>query len=205
MPISIIIPSNEIVNSQINESAGIERVKLATEIKKINIPLELLRVHDAFQTSIPTSASADDLGLSIGAFGTNAIVVETSDSKAASVTQYARFTYRLPDNYVSGGAISVAAHAGMKTTVSDTTAVIDFQVYAKNDSTGLVGSDLVTTSATTINSLTAAAKEFVVNPSGLVSGDELDIRVSVAITDGATPTAVIGRLMKLYMLVAVKG
>ncbi len=205
MPISIIIPSNEIVNSQINESAGIERVKLATEIKKINIPLELLRVHDAFQTSIPTSASADDLGLSIGAFGTNAIVVETSDSKAASVTQYARFTYRLPDNYVSGGAISVAAHAGMKTTVSDTTAVIDFQVYAKNDSTGLVGSDLVTTSATTINSLTAAAKEFVVNTSGLVSGDELDIRVSVAITDGATPTAVIGRLMKLYMLVAVKG
>ena len=205
MPISIIIPSNEIVNSQINESAGIERVKLATEIKKINIPLELLRVHDAFQTSIPTSASADDLGLSIGAFGTNAIVVETSDSKATSVTQYARFIYRLPDNYVSGGAISVAAHAGMKTTVSDTTAVIDFQVYAKNDSTGLVGSDLVTTSATTINSLTAAAKEFVVNPSGLVSGDELDIRVSVAITDGATPTAVIGRLMKLYMLVAVKG
>jgi hypothetical protein len=205
MAISVIIPSNEIVNAQINSSAGIERGKLALEIKKVNVPLELLRVHDAFQTSLPTSAAADDLGLFIGTFGTDAVVVQSSDSKATSVTQYARFTFRLPDNYVSGGEIRVAAHAGMKTTVSDTTALIDFQVHAKNDATGLVSSDLVTTSATTINSLTAAAQEFSVTPTGLVSGDELDVRVSVAIVDSATATAVIGRIMKLYMLVGVQG
>ena len=81
MPITVIIPSGEIVNSQINSNAGIDRAKLAAEQLKDNIPLELLRVWDAFQTSIPTTASSDDLGLIIGTFGTDAIVVQTSDAK----------------------------------------------------------------------------------------------------------------------------
>jgi hypothetical protein len=205
MPFTIQIPSGEIVNAQISASAGIERTKLAQETLKHNIPLELLRVHDAFQTSLPTTAASDDLGLIIGTFGTDAIVVQTSDSKNLSTTQRARFTFRLPDNYVAGQGISVAAWAGMKTTVASGSATIDFEVYAKNDSTGLVGSDLCTTSATTINSLTAANKEFTVTPTGLNPGDELDIRVTIAITDLGTATAVIGRIMKLYMLLAVKG
>lgn len=205
MAITTTIPANELIGTQINEFAAIERTKLATESKKINIPLELLRVHDAFQTSLPTTAATDDLGLIIGTFGTDAVVVQSSDGKATTITQYGRFLFRLPENYVDGGAISIAAHAGMKTTVSDTTATIDFQAYKKDVATGLVGADLVTTSATTINSLATAAKEFVITPTGLVNGDELDIRVTIAITDGATATAVIGRIMKLYALISVKG
>jgi hypothetical protein len=205
MPITAFIPSGEIVNSQINTLAAIERTKLASESRKANIPLELLRVHDAFQTDLPTTAASDDLGLIIGTFGTDAITVQTSDSKNTSVTQRARFTYRLPVEYVDGQAISVAAWAGMRTTVASSIATIDFEVYKKNDATGLVGSDLVSTAATTINRLTAAAKEFVIDPTGLTHGDELDIRVTIAITDSATPTAVIGRIYKLYMLPTVKG
>ena len=205
MPITVIIPSGEIVNSQINSNAGIDRAKLAAEQLKDNIPLELLRVHDAFQTNLPTTAASDDLGLIIGTFGTDAIVVQTSDAKNTSVTQRARFTYRLPMNYASGQPISVVAWAGMKTTVASSTATVDFEAYKKNDSTGLVGSDLVTTSATTINSLTAADKAFVIDPTGLAAGDELDIRVTIAITDVGTGTAVIGRIMKLYMLPTVRG
>ena len=158
MAITVIIPSGEISNSQINASAAIERSKLAAEQLKDNIPLELLRVHDAFQTDLPTTAASDDLGLIIGTFGTDAIVVQTSDAKNTSVTQRARFLYRLPHNYAAGQSLSVVAWAGMKTTVANGTATVDFEVYKKNDSTGLVGSDLVTTSATTINSLTAADK-----------------------------------------------
>lgn len=205
MPITVIIPSGEIVNSQINSNAGIDRAKLAAEQLKDNIPLELLRVWDAFQTNLPTTASSDDLGLIIGTFGTDAIVVQTSDAKNTSVTQRARFTYRLPMNYASGQPISVVAWAGMKTTVASSTATVDFEAYKKNDSTGLVGSDLVTTSATTINSLTAADKAFVIDPTGLAAGDELDIRVTIAITDVGTGTAVIGRIMKLYTLPTVRG
>lgn len=205
MAITVIIPSGEISNSQINASAAIDRSKLASEQLKDNIPLELLRVHDAFQTNLPTTAASDDLGLIIGTFGTDAIVVQTSDAKNTSVTQRARFTYRLPHNYAAGQAISVVAWAGMKTTVANGTATVDFEAYKKNDSTGLVGSDLVTTSATTINSLTAADEAFVIDPTGLTAGDELDIRVTIAITDTGTGTAVIGRIMKLYMLPTVRG
>ena len=205
MAITVIIPSDEIVNSQINSSAAIERSKLAAETLKYNIPLEMVRVHDALQTALPTTAATDDLGFIIGTFGTDAPVIQTGDAKASTTTQRGRFSFRLPANYVSGGTISVAAWAGMKTTISDATATLDFEVYKKNDSTGLVGSDLVTTSATTINSLTAAEKSFVITPSGLIAGDELDIRATIAITDGSTPTAVIGRIMKLYMLPSVKG
>ena len=205
MAFQIQIPSGEIVNSMLAAGAAVERSKLAQETLKFNIPLELVRVHDAFQTSIPTSASSDDLGLIIGTFATDAIVIQSSDSKNTTVTQRGRFTFALPNNYVAGQAISVAAWAGMKTTISSTTATIDFEAYAKNDSTGLVGSDLVTTSATTINSLTASAKEFTITPTGLNPGDELDVRVTIAITDTGTATAVIGRIMKLYMLLSVKG
>jgi len=205
MPITVLIPSGEIANSQIAASAAIERSKLAAEQLKDNIPLELLRVHDAFQTDLPTTAASDDLGLIIGTFGTDAIVVQTSDLKNTTGTQRARFLYRLPHNYVSGQLISVVAWAGMKTTVANGTATVDFEIYKKNDSTGLVGSDLVSTSATTINSLTAADKAFVIDPTGLAAGDELDVRVTIAITDSGTGTAVIGRIMKLYMLPTVKG
>ena len=205
MPITVLIPSGEIANSQIAASAAIERSKLASEQLKDNIPLELLRIWDAFQTSLPTSASSDDLGKVIGTFGTDAMTIQTSDAKNTSVTQRARFVYRIPMNYVSGQLISVVAWAGMKTTVANGTATIDFEVYKKNDSTGLVGSDLVTTSATSINSLTAADDAFTIDPTGLSAGDELDIRVTIAITDSGTGTAVIGRIMKIYMLPTVKG
>ena len=202
---TVTIPSGSIYNSQVAASAAVERAKLALETLKTNVPLEMLRVHDAFQTNLPTTAASDDLGLIIGTFGTDAVVVQTSDAKATTVTQRARFSFRLPENYQTGEAISFVAFAGMKTTVSDNSATVDFEVYAKNTSTGLVGSDLVTTSATTINSLTAAAKEFAITPTSLVAGDELDVRVTIAITDGATGTAVIGRIMKLYALLSVRG
>lgn len=81
MPITVIIPSGEIINSQVNSNAGIERTKLATEQLKDNIPLELVRVWDAFQTSLPTTAASDDLGLIPGTWATDAIVIQTSDAK----------------------------------------------------------------------------------------------------------------------------
>ena len=205
MPITVLIPSGEIANSQIAASAAVERSKLAAEQLKDNIPLELVRVWDAFQTSLPTTAASDDLALIPGTWATDAITIQTSDAKNTTVTQRARFVYRLPHNYVTGQLVSVVAWAGMRTTVANGTATIDFEAYKKNDSTGGAGSDLVTTSATTINSLTAADKAFTVDPTGLAAGDELDVRVTIAITDSGTGTAVIGRIMKLYMLPTVKG
>lgn len=205
MPLTTNIPADEILDFMINSSADIQRSKLVTEQLKFNIHIEDVRVWDAFQTSLPTTAAADDLAMIPGTWATDAITIQTSDSKNTTVTQRARFLFRVPENYVAGQAISIVSWAGMRTTVASSSATIDFEVYKKNDATGGAGSDLVTTAATTINSLTAAPQAFVITPTGITSGDELDCRVTISITDVGTATAVIGRIMKLYFLCSVKG
>lgn len=199
------IPADSITNNECYSGMALERSKLATETKKFNILPQHCRVFDSFGTVIPTTAASDDLGMIIGTLGTDAVVIQTSDAKASTTTQKTRFHTFVPHNYVTGGAISACAYAGMKTTVSDTTATIDFSAYRKDADTGLVEADSVSTSATTINSLTEAAKVFTITPTNYVAGDEIDVLVTVAITDGATATAVIGRIMKLYMQFDVKG
>ena len=93
----------------------------------------------------------------------------------------------------------------MFTTIADTSATIDFEAYRANDEAG-IGSDLSTTTpATTINSVVLANKDFVITAASLQPGDTLDIRLSLAINDGATVTAVIGLVGAVELLLGVKG
>lgn len=200
-----IIASDSITNTEINSAAAIERSKLARESKKYGIPLELLRVFDAYNSALPSSASSDDLGFINGTAGTTPPTVQTSDSKNTTTTQRARFVAIVPAEYDSGQTLSIVPTAGMKTTVASSSATVDFEVYKKTATTDTVGSDICATSATSINSLTCAEKEFTITPSGLVPGDELDIRMTIAITDSATATAVIGMITKMHLLCSVKG
>lgn len=171
-----------------------------------NIPFESWRVHDAYQTLLPGTSASDDLGLIGGTFGTNTPSVQTYDLKNAGATNVrARFHVRLPQEYVAGETVKLRFKAGMKTTVASASATLDAEAY-KSANDGLVsGSDIVSTSATTINSLTFANVDFVVTPTTLSAGDWLDVRVTIAINDSATATAVIGAIGKASLLVDVKG
>lgn len=197
-------------NAALNEeifAAGtaIPRSKLAEDALQLHaVPITGLRVWDAMHTTLPGTAADDDLALIGGTFGSASPVVRTSDAKATSVTQYARFLFTLPHNFVSAGDVTLRVFAGMNTTVSDTTATVDVQCYEANKSAG-VGSDLCTTSATTINSLTGANKDFSITATGLAAGDVLDVRITIAITDGATATAVIGQIGSIDVLADVRG
>jgi hypothetical protein len=77
----------------------------------------------------------------------------------------------------------------METNPSDGTATVDLQAW-KPDGAGAVGSDLCTTAAQSINSLTAADKDFTIDASGIDPGDKLLCVLSLAVVDGATATAV---------------
>lgn len=170
------------------------------------IPLTSLRVHDAYQTVLPGTAATDDLGLLGTAFGTSAPTVVTSDAKATTVTQYARFEVMLPESYQAGETVVLRAFAGMKTTVSDGTATIDFSAYKKTGDGGITGGDIVSTAATSINgSTTNSARDFNVTASTLSPGDILDVRVAIAITDTATATAVIGEIDYLALACDIRG
>jgi len=170
------------------------------------IPFSNLRIWDAFQTGISTAAS-DDLGLSTGGtWGTNNPYISAGDLKAAgATTRRTRFLFTLPPEYVDGESVRIVATAGMVTTVADTSCTVDFEVYLCAKTTLASGSDLVTTSATTINSTSFAAKNFDLTSAGLSPGDMLDIRISIACTDAATVTAVIPAIAHLALALDIKG
>lgn len=169
-----------------------------------SVPLEALRVWDAKATLPVATAANDDLALVTGTPGTNAPRIQSGDGKATTITRKIGFQFVLPAEYVSGESITLRLLAGMVTTVSDGTATVDANVY-KVGTDGSVGSDLVTTNAQSINDLTAANKDFTITPTGLVAGDILDVVVTIAITDAATGTAVIGQINKIQMLLDIKG
>lgn len=167
----------------------------------LRVPLESVRVWDDLRSYLPAAAASDDLGFLGGAFGTNSPVIRSSDAKATTITQRLRFQVRMPDDYTAGQPVFLRFLAGMNTTVANGTATIDAEAHESNG-TGGIGADLVTTSAISINSLTAANRDFAVTASGLSPGDTLDVRVTIAITDSATGTAVIGQIGEIGLIYA---
>ena len=143
--------------------------------------------------ALPTAGTADDLGFYQGTHGSAFPYVGTGDFKATSITRKARFTFTLPPEYVSDGAVFIRFRAGMVTTVAGTSCTIDAEAFKASTTAGATvsGSDLITTTATTINSLTWANIDFSVTQTGLVAGDELDVLITIAGVDAATATAVI--------------
>lgn len=201
----VYIPDNSVGNDQFYSDDPLAISNIAQRaLAEYPISLIDARVHDAPLSVLAAAATADDLGIAVGTFGTNAISLLSSDGASTTVTQYARFpTVKLPPNYETGESVKIRVHVDMAT-VSDTTATVDVQAYKSNENAG-VGSDLVTTSATSCNSTTESDKDFGINASGLVAGDELDVRIAVAITDSATPSGVTVTIGKVSLLCDTRG
>ena len=164
-----------------------------------------LRVWDAFHTNLPGTAAADDLALIGTTFGSTAPVITAGDCKALGATsRYARFMVELPECYEAGETVTLSLSAGMVTTVASSSCTVDVECYKIDKITG-IGSDLCTTSATTINSLVFAAKVFTITPSGLTAGDVLDVRLTIACNDAATGTAVTPTIAGIDLLCDIRG
>lgn len=171
---------------------GLDRTDLIQEELTVH-PISNLewRIHDAIQTLLTTPA-IDDLGIVSGTLGTNTPYLTAGDLKASTTTRRARQVRAVPANYVAGQTLQIRVACGMLTTVSDTTATIDIEAWKVDRDTTAGSADLCTTAAQSMNSLTFAEKVFVIDGSGLSPGDELDVRISIAVVDGATATAVTG-------------
>lgn len=163
------------------------------------------RIYDTGQPLSATPASTA-LGLIAGAYATSNLYLSAGDLKAAGgTTRRARILATLPPEYVDGQTIVIRLSAGMKTTVADTSCLIAVEAYKVGRDTNVSGSNVVTTSAQSINSLTFADKTFAVDPSTLSAGDQLDIRVSITCTDAATLTAVIAAIAAMDLLLDIQG
>lgn len=205
-----IIPSDLIVNGNAYLAGTLQRQVLRSELaieesKVYPVPWEAWRVWDAFQTNLPGTSASDDLGLYGGTVGTNCPAIKSYDVKSAgAITLKARAAVMLPAEYQAGQSLKIRASAGMVTTLSDGAATIDFSAY-KSDRQGGAGSDLVSTPATSIKSLTLSDKDFVLTATSLSAGDWLDILMTMAITDAAGATAVIGIVGAVELVMSIKG
>jgi hypothetical protein len=176
------------------------------ELKTFPIPLTSFRVFDALHTPLPGAGATDDLGLVGGTFGAATPSLRTEDLKTAGATNNrARVLVQLPWEYVAGQTVTLRFKAGMITTVADTTATLDCEAYKlQDDPDDAIGSDLVSTAATTINSLSFANVDFTVTPTGLSAGDILDVRITTAVNDAASGTAVIAGITSAKLLCDVR-
>lgn len=169
----------------------------------IPLPLVAFRVWDAFQTNL-SAASADDLGLVGGTFGTSGPSIRSSDMNTAGpITQYARTTVQLPVEYEAGAALSLRFSAGMLTSVASVSATVDAEIRKiARDLT--VGGDLITTATSSINSVTFADQDFVITPTGLEPGDLLDIRIAL-ILNSVTASSHFGVIAAVELVTTLRG
>lgn len=169
------------------------------------IPMTDFRVWDAFQTNLPGTPAADDLGLVGGTFGTAPPKIQAGDVKALGATsRYARVQVPMPECYDTAETVTINISAGMETTVADTTCTVDVECYRLNK-TGGISADLCATAAQTINSLTFATKTFTITSASLAAGDVLDIRITIASNDAATGTAVTPTIAGIDLVCDIKG
>ncbi len=187
--------------------SGIARSDLTQE----NLAVYLLepeswKVFDDMDSPLPSTPATDDLGLIGGTFGSGTPSLQTEDLKTAgATTNRARRTFALPPEYVAGQTVTIRVHAGMLTTVAGTSATVDVECFKSDREAGVDGADLCSTAAQSINSLTLADKDFTITPATLAPGDLLDIRLSTAVNDAASGTAVKAIIGAVEVLLDVKG
>jgi hypothetical protein len=199
------LPDGNINNIDIAGSANIDPAKMAQRVLAESVvPVHSFRVWDAVTTNPPSAASADDLGLVTGTWGTNPARLTAGDLKAqGATTRRVYFSVPVPANYDDGETIQVRIRAKMETTLADVSCTVDLEAYV--GASGAVGSDLVTTSAQSINSLTAANYDFTLSGSGINPGDLIECRLSIACNDAASATAVTPAVYKVSLLCDTRG
>jgi len=206
------IPTDLVVNGGLRVTGSItpalakSDILALAELQAFPIPLTSFRVWNDMAELLPSAGATDDLGLVEGTFGTATPSLRTEDLKSAGATNNrARVLVHLPWEYVAASSVKLRFKAGMITTVADTTATLDCEAFKlQDDPDDDIGSDLVSTAATTINSKTFADIDFTLSTTGLSPGDILDVRITTAVNDGAGSTAVIAGITSAKLLCDVR-
>jgi hypothetical protein len=206
VPGDLIVPGNLRVTGSVTPTKARSDILAEAELQAFPIPLTSMRVHDNMAALLPTAGATDDLGIIEGTYGSATPTLQTEDLDSAGATSNrARFLVMLPWEYISAGTITLRFKAGMITNVADASATLDCEAYLQqNDPDDAIGSDLVTTAATTMNSLTFANIDFTVNPSSRAAGDILDVRITTAVNDAGTGAAVIAGISWAQLLCDVR-
>ena len=199
-PGDVIVSGDVRLTGAISPTLARTKVLAISEVQPFVIPWTWWRVWDALQTNLPGTAATDDLALVGGTFATASPSIQGLDFGGTSTTGYARALIPLPWDYADGQTVRLRFHAGMLTTISDNFARLDVECYETDEEVG-ISSDICVTAVQSINSLILADITFTITPTSLVSGDLLDVRITVTGTDAGNlgvMTPVIGAAKLLY-------
>jgi len=202
------LPDGSITANTISPNAEISHSQLRQRaLQAFAVDPTQYRVWDAHHTNAVGTAAADDLALTTGALtGSGAsYLLSAGDCKnLGATTRRVAFCMPIPPNYVDCQTIQFRVRAKMETTIASTSCAVDLEAFVVGSGT-TVGSDLVTTAATTMNSLTAADKDFVIDASGVDPGQVLQCRLSIACDYTGTATAVTPVIISVALLCDTRG
>jgi len=203
--VTMILPPEVITNYTIAGNADIATTKLAQRVLAESIvPLTNARTWDSVAVNLPAAAASDDLGLASGTWGTNPARITAGNVRTlGATTRRLYLAIPIPANYEDGQTIQLQIRAKMETTVADVSCTIDAEAYVGAD--GAVGSDLVTTAAQSMNSLSAASYTFTIDATGVDPGDLLEVRLSISSNDAATANAVTPAIYSIALLCDTRG
>lgn len=185
------------------QDGAVTRTKMAQEdLVSYRIPLNQFRVFDAMQTNLPGTAANDDMALIGGAHGTAPPLLEGKIATgSATETNKARVTFQLPAEYVAGQTVTLRVKCKTSGGQGEGTKSIDAEVFL-NDEDGSVTDVATTTAAITIDD-TYTDRDFVITPTALVVGSELDILLTSVIQDAGVDGKF--QCVSVELLLDVKG
>ena len=200
--------TNKTIVGSANTISAIARSSLTQDaLVPYTIPLTDMRVWNAVQTILPAAANEDDMGLITGTWGADVPTIQGVDFQGATSDEKALFCFALPAEYDAANTITVRLRAAMLTTVSDGTATVDVECYKSSRDGAAAGTptDLCTTAAQNMNSLTPANYDFTITPTGLAAGDLLLFRLAFAGSDTTHAGAMVQEISQVEVLLDVKG
>lgn len=202
------LPDGCITSNTIAGAAEIQHTQLRQRtLQSFPINFVDFRVWDAHHTNAVGTAANDDLAVTTGALTASgaATLLSAGDCKnLGATTRRVAFFVPIPHNYDDGETIQVRIRTKMETTVASSTCTVDLEAFVAGTGT-TVGSDLVTTAAQSMNSLTAADKDFTIDSSAVNPGDLLQCRLSIACDDTGTGTAVTPVVITVALLCDTRG
>jgi len=203
--VTIILPDSTLSNNDIAATANIDPSKMRQRVlAEYKVPVTNFRVWDAVASNPVSTAASDDLGLITGTWGTNPVRITAGDCKAlGATTRRIYFSIPIPPNYDDGETLQIRIRAKMETTIADTSCTVDLEAYIGND--GALTSDLVSTAAQSMNSLTAANYDFTLSTGSVEPGDLIECRMTITCNDAATATAVTPAVYKVALLCDTRG
>ena len=165
------------------------------------VPLALVRQEDGIPLAV--AETADTFNLIVSG---NIWYLKGEISQGETETSESCFQFVLPPEYVAAGDVKVRIKnrcvLGSGTNNGST---LDVEVFEQTGN-GAIGSDLVSTSAQTYAATSAwQTTDFVVDGSGLVAGDILNVVVTAVVIESGASNPIHVELDGLAMLLDIKG